>query len=572
MAKRKAQGIVVRKDAAGGSSGSKKKSEASAVAVDPVATTTEEAEPARPLRKKKKQAKRPTTGEKKQGGFDLVEAVSSATAGVAVDGRNAVGEPPAWVPLEKHAEQLTATEVLAWLLWPVTPSQFFSEYWEKRPLHVRRGRPAHLSSLFSKADIDQHLANGVEFKYGERINLARFDSVTKRKVDLNSGPRGAVAARSDIVSAWAGGATMQVMHPQQFHDQVWRLLAGLERAFGAVFGANSYLTPNENQGLAPHFDDVEVFMLQLEGSKRWRLHAPPAGEEHPLPRDYSRDFLPEELGELLLDCILDPGDLLYLPRGTVHSGVAIAKEGNHTCTFSHHLTVSTYQKTAWCHLLERVLPAALEKAASQHVEFRAGLPVGFLGYMGTWHDGISEGEAAAGRAGFMRRFKSLLRSLLDYVDADEVCDELGVDFMSLRMPPCCGDAGNVACVASASTATGDGPDEILKAKLLGARLRWLEPSAIRAMISTDPDTSEPTVIIFHAHANSRKQHMCQSMELEDVVGCLRFDAAMFLPAIKKLISAGTEFVRCSDLPLRDDDDKVSFVDHLREAGLVDLRS
>jgi hypothetical protein len=234
--------------------------------------------------------------------------------------------------------------------------------------------------------------------------------------------------------------------------------------------------------------------------------------------------------------------------------------------------MSTYQKTAWCHLLERALPGALERAASQHDEFRAGLPVGFLGYMGTWHDGISGDGAAAARETFMRRFKSLLRSLLDYVDADEVCDEMGVDFMSLRMPPCCGDVGNVDCVASASTATGDGSDEIAQAKLFETQMRWLQPSAIRAMMSTDPDSSEPTVMLFHAHSNSREQHMCQSVEPEEDVGCLRFDAALFLPAIKKLFNAGTEFVRCSDLPLRDDDDKVSFVDHLREAGLVDLRS
>jgi len=571
MVKRKAQGITVRKET-GGSSGSKKKSEALVAAADPVATAAEEAAPVRPLHKKRrKQTKPPTAEENSQCGIDLVQAVSSATAGVAVDGRSA-GEPPSWSPLETQAAQLAATEVLAWLLWPVTPSQFFSEYWEKRPLHVRRGKPAHFSNLFSKADIDQHLARGVEFKYGERINLARFDSATKRKVDLNSGPRGAAAAACDVASAWAGGATLQVMHPQQFHDPVWKLLAGLERAFGAIFGANSYLTPNDNQGLAPHFDDVEVFMLQLEGSKCWRLHAPPVGEEHPLPRDYSRDFLPEELGALLLECTLEPGDLLYLPRGTVHSGVATMKEGKHTCGFSHHLTVSTYQKTAWCHLLERALPSALERAASQHAEFRAGLPVGFLGYMGTWHDGISGDEATAGRAGFMRRFKSLLRSLLDYVDADEVCDELGVDFMSLRMPPCCAGAGNMAPMASAFTATGDGTNETEKSKLLEAKLRWLEPSAIRAMMSTDPDSSEPTVMLFHAHTNSREQHMCQSVEPEEDVGCLRFDAALFLPAIKKLFYAGREFVGCSDLPLQDDDDKVSFVDHLREAGLLELRS
>merc|ERR1719231_2246093 len=103
------------------------------------------------------------------------------------------------------------------------------------------------------------------------------------------------------------------MHPQQYHEPCWRLLAGLGRSFGALFGCNAYLTPKGTQGLAPHYDDVEVFMLQLEGSKRWRLSEPPEGEEeYPLPRTYSRDFVSDELGVSLLECVLEEGDLLYL--------------------------------------------------------------------------------------------------------------------------------------------------------------------------------------------------------------------------------------------------------------------
>jgi len=50
-----------------------------------------------------------------------------------------------------------------------------------------------------------------------------------------------------------------------------------------MVGANVYLTPAGTQGFAPHFDDVEVFMLQLEGKKRWRLYEGRNSEEI-LPR------------------------------------------------------------------------------------------------------------------------------------------------------------------------------------------------------------------------------------------------------------------------------------------------
>ena len=35
-----------------------------------------------------------------------------------------------------------------------------------------------------------------------------------------------------------------------------------------------YLTPPGTQGFAPHYDDIEAFILQLEGKKHWRLYSP----------------------------------------------------------------------------------------------------------------------------------------------------------------------------------------------------------------------------------------------------------------------------------------------------------
>mmetsp|Transcript_51592 Transcript_51592/g.160068 ORF Transcript_51592/g.160068 Transcript_51592/m.160068 type:complete len:506 (+) Transcript_51592:1734-3251(+) len=494
-------------------------------------------------------------------------------AGTASCASAAGSGTPAQSPLAPGNERLTPTEVLEWLLWPISPSTFFSEYWEKKPLHVRRGRPYHYGGLFAKADLDRHLREeAADFKYGERINLARFDAEAGRKISLNKGDRGAPVAASDVDAAWAEGASIQAMHPQQYHEPVWRLLTSLERAFAALFGANAYLTPAGRQGLAPHFDDVEVVMLQLEGSKHWRLHAPPEDEEYPLPREYSRDFVPGELGELLLDCTLEPGDLLYLPRGTVHYGVTQgqgSKGAEGPGSFSHHLTVSTYQKTAWCDLLEKALLSALGRAASESIDFRAGLPVGFLGYMGSWHDceAASSAEAADGRAAFQRRLKGLVGRLQDFIDADEVCDELGVDFMSQRLPPARPSSSNSQ--GSGSVGGRAEKENGAGTVALGDRVRWLDPSAVRAMISTDPDTSEATVMLFHSCANTRGQHMCKAVEAEEEVGCLRFEAATFLPAIHALYGAGNEFVRCSDLPLADEGDKAALCENLLEAGLLE---
>ena len=75
-----------------------------------------------------------------------------------------------------------------------------------------------------------------------------------------------------------------------------------------MVGANVYLTPPGTQGFAPHFDDVDVFLLQLEGRKHWRLYEPSEGDK--LARFSSRNFTQDEIGEPFLETTLEAGDFL----------------------------------------------------------------------------------------------------------------------------------------------------------------------------------------------------------------------------------------------------------------------
>ena len=78
-----------------------------------------------------------------------------------------------------------------------------------------------------------------------------------------------------------------------------------------------YLTPAGTQGFAPHYDDIEAFVLQLEGKKRWRVYKPLSPGET-LPRYSSPNYDQSILSEPIIDVVLEPGDLLYFPRGYVH--------------------------------------------------------------------------------------------------------------------------------------------------------------------------------------------------------------------------------------------------------------
>ena len=93
----------------------------------------------------------------------------------------------------------------------------------------------------------------------------------------------------------------------RYSDLLWDVQSHLETLFGCLVGSSAYLTPPNTQGLAPHHDDVDVFILQTEGSKKWTLYAPiqvnARTASHDLPRaiigDPTHEFTLHRVSETL---------------------------------------------------------------------------------------------------------------------------------------------------------------------------------------------------------------------------------------------------------------------------------
>merc|ERR1711879_1114308 len=107
---------------------------------------------------------------------------------------------------------------------------------------------------------------------------------------------------------------------------------------------------------------------------------------------------------------------------------------------------------------------------------------------------------------------------------------------------------------------------------LGTQVRWVAPSYIRPMMSTDPESSETTVMLFHSFNNEHTDHMNRSLEPEEVIGCLRFEAATFLAAFRKLFAAKDDIIRCGDMPLPNEEDRIALCKNLLEEGLLEVVS
>jgi ribosomal protein L16 Arg81 hydroxylase len=101
----------------------------------------------------------------------------------------------------------------------------------------------------------------------------------------------------------------------------------MEQALGAKIQGNLYCSSKRRQGFAAHFDTHDVYAVHVEGTKTWHIYEGLAADPiaHPMFKTLSREHHEKAKGKLLMDVVMEPGDLLYLPRGQYHD--AIADEG-----------------------------------------------------------------------------------------------------------------------------------------------------------------------------------------------------------------------------------------------------
>ncbi|XP_074088194.1 ribosomal oxygenase 1 [Macrotis lagotis] len=314
--------------------------------------------------------------------------------------------------------QRRAARLFEWLIAPLPPAHFAGALWEKEAVLVRRRRADYYGGLFSTAELDA-LLRGERLHFGLHLDAARYRHGRRETL---TPPGRALAA-----TAWAlyrDGCSLRLLCPQAFSAAVWQVLSVLQEHFGSMVGANAYLTPPGAQGFAPHYDDIEAFVLQLEGRKLWRVYKPREPPEE-LPQFPSPNLGPQGLGEPVLQAVLEPGDLLYFPRGFIHQ--AECQPGQH----SLHLTLSTFQRNSWGDLLEPLLPAALQAAMEEDVEFRRGLPRDYLDYMGAQHSESGDPR----RSPFLEKVRSLLARLARYAPVDAVADQRAKGFLHDCLPP-----------------------------------------------------------------------------------------------------------------------------------------
>lgn len=319
--------------------------------------------------------------------------------------------------------------MLSWMLRPCTPQQFISDHLDSQPLHISRPKhQAYFDDLLTKGDI-QRLLKTQQLQYGLNVDVTHYTDEQRSNLNYNKREdpdnMHEVAAATTVMKRFnKEGCSIRILHPQRWVEPIYRLLSLLEDELRSPVGCNAYLTPPGSQGFAPHWDDIDAFILQVEGSKRWCLYAP-QDDADLLPLDSSRDFSKDELGQLLLDVVLRPGDLLYMPRGCIHHAEALKD------SHSLHLTVSANQHCSWSDLLNTAVPRALELASSECIGLRQSLPFDMCTHMGL----PFEGSESKGRAAFERKAQQLAQQVIEQIPWDAAADRMFVQFIQQRLPP-----------------------------------------------------------------------------------------------------------------------------------------
>ncbi|MFM6852842.1 MAG: cupin domain-containing protein [Sphingopyxis sp.] len=193
---------------------------------------------------------------------------------------------------------------------PAETQDFISHVWQKKPLFIPNPWPCWENPL----------------EPDELAGLACEDGVESRLITQNAGGWAMDHGPFDADHFATLGAAPWTLLVQAV-DQHIPPVAALMDPFRYIPNWRlddvmvSYAT--DGGGVGPHYDQYDVFLIQGLGRRRWQVGQMCNGTTALLPHDHLRliaDFTPTA------QWVLEPGDILYVPPGIAHNGVAVGDD------------------------------------------------------------------------------------------------------------------------------------------------------------------------------------------------------------------------------------------------------
>jgi ribosomal protein L16 Arg81 hydroxylase len=238
------------------------------------------------------------------------------------------------------------------LIAPVERDRFLREFWTRKAVHLEDAGRA-FDDVFGWEALNAVLsARDLTFP---KIKVSRNDQPVPPEKFTTDG----LVDVQTVLALFREGASVGITGA----DSDWPpLRAVVEAVYDALLESvhtNVYLSPPNTQGFQCHFDLHEVFVLQVEGTKHWRVFAPTI--EPPPVESWRPQDAPGTDAKPYIDVVLRKGDVLYVPRGHWH--YAVAQEST-----SIHVTVGVT-----CHKGAAFLDWFAREAASDPI-WRKNMP------------------------------------------------------------------------------------------------------------------------------------------------------------------------------------------------------
>ena len=194
-------------------------------------------------------------------------------------------------------------------LGEISPEQFIKDYWQKKPLVIKQG----FQNFTSPISAEELAGLACEEDVHSRIVIEKGGECPWQLID---GPMDDDVFASLPETHW----TLLVNDVEKHVPQ----LASIVDAFRFIpeWRMDDLMISFAPDGgtVGPHLDQYDVFILQAQGQRRWQINTQVVADDNQIPDialRIQKDFVAEQ------EWVLEPGDIIYIPPGVTHYGVAM---------------------------------------------------------------------------------------------------------------------------------------------------------------------------------------------------------------------------------------------------------